>query len=88
MSKPDMFLSDPRKACYQVILRFMNVFFRNKTAEKVNYYVPFKNTTFKKVLSRSKMLVMILVAGVIIFQCFVRFDITEQLKTKTEFYGI
>lgn len=68
--------------------RLMSVFFRNETADKVNHYVPFKNTTFTKVISASRMLFVILVAGIIIFQILIKFDIREQLKTKSEFYGI
>ena len=68
--------------------RLLNVLFRNKTAEKVNFYIPFKNTTFRKIFSKIKILVIIFLAGIILFQVFIRFDITKQLKEKSEFYGI
>ena len=68
--------------------RVLNVFFRNKTVEQVNHFVPIMNTTFKKVIYGAKGLVTVLLAIVIIIQCFVRFDMRDQLKAKSEFYGI
>lgn len=68
--------------------RLMNVLLRNKTAEKVNFYIPFKNTSFRRLFSTIRMLVIIFLGGIILFQVFIRFDITKQLKEKSEFYGI
>jgi len=68
--------------------RVMNVFFKNKTAERVNYFVPSMNAILKKVISGVKVLILILLTVVVIIQCFVRFDMRDQLKTKSEFYGI
>jgi len=68
--------------------RVMNVFFKNKTAERVNYFVPSMNAILKKVISGIKVLILILLTVVVIIQCFVRFNMRDQLKTKSEFYGI
>ena len=68
--------------------RIMNVFFRNETAEKVIHFVPSINRTLRKLTSGAKVLVTALLAFVIVVQCFVRFNLRDQLKTKSEFYGI
>lgn len=68
--------------------RVVNVFFRNKTAEKVNHFVPVMHRTLRKVISGAKGFVLIVLTGVIIIQCFVQFDMRDQLKSKSEFYGI
>jgi len=68
--------------------RVINVFFRNKTAEQVHHFVPRINSSFKKVITGAKSFILIVVTGVIMIQCFVRFDLKDQLKSKSEFYGI
>ena len=68
--------------------RIINVFFKNETVEKVIHFVPSINTTLRKLISGTKGLVVVLLAVIIIVQCFVRFDMRNQLKTKSEFYGI
>ena len=47
----------------------------------------FKNVSWN-IFSKIRMLVIIVLAGIILFQTFIRFDITKQLKEKSEFYGI
>ncbi|MBL4904871.1 MAG: hypothetical protein JKZ00_02390 [Flavobacteriaceae bacterium] len=68
--------------------RFVNVFIKNKTAEKVDHVVPAINPIIKKIISFLKKSVIVVLSFVILIQCFVQFKITEQLKTKSELYGI
>ena len=68
--------------------RLWNFFFQNNSVEKVNFYSPFRNATASKILSVCKMLILVLVLGAVLIQCFIRFDAREQLKSKSEFYGI
>ena len=68
--------------------RFVNVFIKNQTAQKINYVVPVINTTLKKIISFLKKSVIAVLTVVLFIQCFVQFKATEQLKTKSELYGI
>ena len=68
--------------------RFVNVFLKNKTAEQVNHVVPITNTSVKKIISFFKKSAIVVLTIVIFIQCFVQFKLTEQLKTKSELYGI
>ena len=68
--------------------RIINVFFRNQTVEKVVYYMPSRTVTLKRILTGIKGLVVVLLTLIIIIQCFVLFELKEQLKSKSEFYGI
>ena len=68
--------------------RVINVFLKNKSTEKVIYYSATINTTLKKIISGLKKLVLTLLTAVIIIQCFVKFKATDQLKSKSELYGI
>ena len=68
--------------------RVMDVFLKNKATEKVIYYSATIGTTLKKLISGLKVLVLTLLTVAIIIQCFVRFKATDQLKVKSELYGI
>ena len=68
--------------------RVINVFLKNKSTEKVIYYSAAINTSLKKLISGLKVLVLTLLTVVIIIQCFVKFKATDQLKSKSELYGI
>ncbi|OUR98208.1 hypothetical protein A9Q86_14230 [Flavobacteriales bacterium 33_180_T64] len=68
--------------------RVINVFFKNEAVEKVIYYIPSMSTTLKRIITGAKGLVVILLTLIIAVQCFVRFELKEQLKSKSEFYGI
>jgi len=68
--------------------RIMNVFFRNRTAEQVIHFVPRMNPSLKKVIGGAKGFILVVLTGVIIVQCFVQFDMKDQLKSKSELYGI
>ncbi|PHR70725.1 MAG: hypothetical protein COA67_07935 [Lutibacter sp.] len=68
--------------------RVMNVFLKNKSTKKEIHYTPSINTTLKKLISVLKVFVLTLLTVAIIIQCFVRFKATDQLKSKSELYGI
>lgn len=68
--------------------RVFNFFFKNVDIESEVYYDSIKNPTFKKVISIGKKLVATTVIGILIIQSFVQFNALEQLKEKSEFYGI
>ena len=68
--------------------RAFDFFFKNKKIEKVEYYFPLKNRTLKNIILISKRFLVILVIGIVILQIFIRFRAQEQLKEKSEFYGI
>ncbi len=68
--------------------RFIKVFLKNEIAEKNIHFVPAINPTIRKFISGTKVFVTALLAIVIVVQCFVRFDMRDQLKTKSELYGI
>ncbi|NOY47156.1 MAG: hypothetical protein GXO84_02915 [Chlorobi bacterium] len=68
--------------------RMINIFFKNKAVEQTNHFVPKMNATFKKAISGAKVFVLIVLTLVVIIQGFVRFDLNDQLKSKSEFYGI
>ncbi len=68
--------------------RAFDFFFKNKIIEKVEYYFPLKNRTLKNIILISKRFLVILVIGIVILQIFIRFRAQEQLKEKSEFYGI
>lgn len=68
--------------------RVFNFFFKNVDIKGEIYYYSIKNQTFKKIISVSKKLVVTIVIGIIIIQSFVQFNSLEQLKEKSEFYGI
>jgi hypothetical protein len=68
--------------------RVFDFFFKNKTIEKVEYSVPLKNTNLKKIIAISKRFLVLVVIGAVIIQTLIRFKATEQLKEKSEFYGI
>ena len=74
-----LFLADSR--------RIINLFFRNKSTEKLNYYLPYKKR-LKTVISVLKVLVLIVIGGTIMIQSIAQFDITDQLKMDSKFYGI
>ncbi|MDH7445863.1 hypothetical protein [Aquimarina sp. 2201CG14-23] len=68
--------------------RLINVFFKNKVAEKVDHYVLIKNPGYRKVKMIGKKLIVIVVFGICAFQAIIQFDIREQTKERSEFYGI
>ncbi|WP_415370842.1 DoxX family protein [Patiriisocius sp. Uisw_047] len=68
--------------------RTFDFFFKNKIIEKVEYYFPLKNRTLKSIILISKRFLVILVIGIVILQIFIRFRAQEQLKEKSDFYGI
>ncbi|WP_141878184.1 DoxX family protein [Gramella sp. Hel_I_59] len=68
--------------------RVFDFFFKNKTIEKVEYYVPLKNTNFKKIITIGKRFLVFVVMGAVLIQTLIRFKATEQLKEKSELYGI
>ena len=68
--------------------RVMNFFFRNKTAEKVVHRFNFKNKTLVKLISIGKILILAIVVIAVAVQSLVQFEAQDQLKMKSEFYGI
>lgn len=68
--------------------RILKFFFKNETAEKADHYVPNINPRLKKLFSFGKKLSVALIIGIVIIQAFVRFKATNQLKEKSNFYGI
>lgn len=68
--------------------RVFDFFFKNKKIEKVEYYVPLKNKTLKQIILGSKRFVTVLVIGIVMLQFLIKFKAKEQLREKSEFYGI
>ena len=68
--------------------RIKQVFFKNETTEKVAYFTPKLNKPFERLIKGGKGLVKILITVIIAVQCFVQFDLREQLKEKSDLYGI
>ncbi|MEH6534840.1 MAG: hypothetical protein V7719_00500 [Psychroserpens sp.] len=68
--------------------RVINMFFRNEAVEKAVYYVPSIHRTLKRIITGSKGFAVILLTLIIAVQCLVQFEIKDQLKSKSEFYGI
>ncbi|PHS63440.1 MAG: hypothetical protein COB12_09075 [Flavobacterium sp.] len=68
--------------------RVFDFFFENKTIEKVKYYTPLKNKTLRKIILIGKQFIAFIVIFIIVLQIFIRFGIKEQLREKSEFYGI
>ncbi|WP_299272745.1 DoxX family protein [uncultured Psychroserpens sp.] len=68
--------------------RIINMFFKNKTVEKIEFYKPLANGALKKVIRGGRGFVVVLLTLILIVQCFVQFELREQLKSKSEFYGI
>ena len=69
-------------------LNVFDFFFKNKKIEPVEFYSPFKQGTFSKIILFSKRLVAFVVLLIVVFQMLIKFEATEQLKEKSEFYGI
>lgn len=70
------------------IRRIIDVFFKNNPSEKVTFFSPLINSNLIKIISKMKVFVLIVLISLIIIQCFVQFKVTDQLKTKSELYGI
>lgn len=68
--------------------RVKQVFFNNEAAEKLSYFTPKLNKNFQRLIIGGKGLVKILITLIVIVQCFVQFDLREQLKEKSDLYGI
>ena len=68
--------------------RVFNVLVKNKDTKQVIRYTPSKSTIIKKSISVLKILVITLLIIATIIQCFVQFKATDQLKVKSELYGI
>ena len=68
--------------------RVFDFFFENKTIEKVKYYTPLKNKKLRKIILIGKQFIAFLVIFIVVLQVLIRFGIKEQLREKSEFYGI
>ncbi|MFY0684300.1 MAG: hypothetical protein JXR20_07100 [Balneola sp.] len=68
--------------------RLIKFFIRNKATESVDYYVFFKNLTLRKLGSALRGFVVFVVLFATTIQIFVQFNAHDQLKEKSEFYGI
>jgi len=67
--------------------RIINLFFRNKAVESVTHYLPY-NKRMKTFISVIKVLVLFIIVGTVTVQSMAKFDITDQLKMDSKFYGI
>ncbi len=68
--------------------RIINFFIKNKKVEEKQYWIYIKSKPLVKVISFFKKSVLIVLIIVVLAQCFIQFKITEQLKSKSELYGI
>ena len=68
--------------------RLWRVFISNETVSAVVHSQNPGGSSFQKILSAFKTIIVTVTLGIITIQCIVRFDIREQLKSKSEFYGI
>lgn len=64
------------------------VFFKNENVEKIDYFKPKLNKSLQKLIVGGKGIIKGLIVIIVLIQCFVKFDLREQLKERSEFYGI
>lgn len=68
--------------------RIIQVFLRNKAVHTITFFRPSLNIILEKIILGGKVLIIALLGLTVVIQCFVRFDMKDQLKEKSEFYGI
>lgn len=68
--------------------RLLNFFLKNETAQPVQFYTYFKNSGIKKFGSVIRSIIVFLVFAATLIQIFLQFNIHDQLKEKSQFYGI
>lgn len=68
--------------------RLVHVFFKNETATKVAHYAPSINTTLLKIMAGVKIFIVAIFTILVIGQSIVQFNIRDQLREESEFYGI
>ncbi|MEP0005255.1 MAG: hypothetical protein ABJ387_09405 [Balneola sp.] len=68
--------------------RLVNFFLKNETAQPVQFYTYFKNSGIRKFGSVIRGLIAFIVLATTLIQIFLQFNIHDQLKEKSEFYGI
>ncbi len=68
--------------------RLVNFFLKNETAQPVQFYTYFKNSGIRKFGSIIRGIIVFIVLATTLIQIFLQFNIHDQLKEKSEFYGI
>jgi uncharacterized membrane protein YphA (DoxX/SURF4 family) len=64
------------------------VFFKNENEEKIDYFKLKLNKNLQKLIVGGKGIIKGLIVIIVLIQCFVKFDLREQLKERSELYGI
>mgnify|MGYP000052315592 CR=1 FL=1 len=68
--------------------RLVDFFIRNEQVSKKQIQSTFKQARTNSIVSSIKKIVVVLIVGIVMIQLLVQFDITEQLKEKSEISGL
>lgn len=68
--------------------RLLNFFLKNEATPPAQFYTYFKNSGIRKFGSVIRSIIVFLVFAATLIQIFLQFNIHDQLKEKSEFYGI